>query len=69
MTYKIKMGVPEMEQYWHELTEKANNENLNKTEKRVFKNNKALNFLSQNPLLIGYSGSMDQNRKISLLLE
>jgi hypothetical protein len=50
MNYKIKMGVPEMEDFWKKLVDKKHNDKLTKNEVKIFgKLVKALNFLSSNP--------------------
>lgn len=56
MPFNIRMGVPEMELFWNELKDKADNGNLNKTELKLFKQLvKAFGFLSQNPRHPGLS--------------
>lgn len=48
--YAIRMGVPEMEQYWTDLSTRSDDGQLNREELRQFKQLvKALQFLSANP--------------------
>ena len=48
--YAIRMGVPEMEQYWTDLSTRSDDGQLNREEQRQFKQLvKALQFLSANP--------------------
>lgn len=50
MEYKIRMGVPEMEQFWEDLKNKVNNNIASKQETKLYKQvGKALYFLSKNP--------------------
>ncbi len=49
MKFKIRMGVPEMDEYWEELCQKADTDQLG-NEKKLFKKLvKVLNLLSENP--------------------
>ena len=48
--YAIRMGVPEMEDYWNDLSTRADSGQLSKEEQRQFRQLvKALGFLSANP--------------------
>ncbi|MGL1891641.1 MAG: hypothetical protein OCD02_08440 [Spirochaetaceae bacterium] len=50
MNYKIRMGIPEMEQYWNNLLDQKRNQTLNKNDEKLFnKLIKTFNFLSSNP--------------------
>lgn len=50
MTFKIRMGVPEMEAMWNDLSARKRQGRLDKEGERFFKKLvKALGFLSQNP--------------------
>jgi hypothetical protein len=50
MEFKIRMGVPEMEYYWQEMTEKEANAELDKGEIKTFKKLlKSFHHLSINP--------------------
>lgn len=50
MPFKIRLGIPEVEAYWHEMTKKLDINELNATEKIYFKKFvKALRLLSDNP--------------------
>lgn len=50
MNYKIRMGVPEMENFWKNLVDKKHNDKLNKNEEKLFRKLvKTLKFLSTNP--------------------
>jgi len=50
MNFKIRMGRPEMEYFWIELTTKNKANSLKKDEQRLYKKlGKTLNFLSTNP--------------------
>ncbi|MBB6480893.1 hypothetical protein [Spirochaeta isovalerica] len=56
MAFSIRMGVPEMELFWNDLTKKADKGSLSKTEQKLFKKLvKAFGFLSQNPRHPGLS--------------
>lgn len=56
MPFSIRMGIPEMELFWKDLTEKADQGKLNKTEQKLFKKLvKSFHFLSQNPRHLGLS--------------
>lgn len=56
MPFNIRMGIPEMELFWNELKDKADNGKQNKTEQKLFKQLvKAFGFLSQNPRYPGLS--------------
>jgi len=37
MNYKIRMGVPDMDDFWKKLVNKKNNDNLNKNEDKLFR--------------------------------
>ena len=48
--FEIRMGIPEIFSLWNELTQKADNNTLNKTEEKLFKKLvKAFGFLQSNP--------------------
>ena len=48
--HAIRMGVPEMEDHWNDLSSRATTNRLNKDEKKCFKKLvKTLSFLSANP--------------------
>jgi hypothetical protein len=48
--YAIRMGMPEMDQYWTDLSTRADNGQLDREEQRQFNQLvKALQFLSANP--------------------
>lgn len=50
MEYKIRLGVPEMESFWQDLTRKADTGALSGNEEKLFKKlTKALNLLRNNP--------------------
>lgn len=49
MKFEILMGIPEMEQYWNDLCNRAENNTLGDDKKHFTKLVKALNFLSKNP--------------------
>ena len=50
MTFQIRMGVPEMEAMWNDLSARKRQGRLDKDEEKFFKKLvKALGFLSQNP--------------------
>lgn len=50
MNFKIRMGRPEMENFWIELTRKHKGNSLKKDEQRLYKKlGKTFNFLSTNP--------------------
>ena len=50
MNFKIKMGIPEVLEYWNYLQERYRNKNINKKEERIYKKwGKALKLLSENP--------------------
>ena len=50
MAFNIRMGQPEMESLWHDLSMRAKSRTLDKDEERFFKKFvKALGFLSVNP--------------------
>ena len=50
MQYKIRMGVPEMEALWNDLTQRSEQKKLSKGEEQLFKKLvKALAFLQTNP--------------------
>jgi hypothetical protein len=50
MSYAIRMGVPEVEDYWNDLSDRASTNRLNEDEKRHFKKLvKTLSNLSANP--------------------
>ena len=50
MDYKIRMGVPEMNQLWEDLSRKCENNLLKGNDKKKFKRLiKALKYLSNNP--------------------
>ena len=50
MPFKIRMGVPEMEALWRDLSTRKQNGELDKAEERFFKKwVKALGYLSANP--------------------
>jgi len=56
MAFSIRMGVPEMELFWKDLTEKADKGTLSKTEQKLFKKLlKSFGFISQNPRHPGLS--------------
>ena len=56
MPFNIRMGIPEMELFWKDLTEKADNGKLNKSDQKLFKKLvKSFHFLSQNPRHPGLS--------------
>ena len=48
--YKIRLGVPEMEEFWDTLCEKNKTDNANKNERSLYKKiGKAMYLLSQDP--------------------
>jgi hypothetical protein len=50
MSYKIRMGLPEMEEYWNKLCKKSQDEELKGNDKKLFKKLvKALKFLQNDP--------------------
>ena len=50
MNYKIRMGVPDMDDFWKKLVNKKNNDNLNKNEDKLFRKLvKILKFINANP--------------------
>jgi hypothetical protein len=50
MPFNIRMGIPEMEAFWNELSEKYANNTISKNELKLFKKLiKVLNFLSEDP--------------------
>lgn len=50
MAFRIRMGVPEMEAYWNNLSTRKLADNLDKDEEKFFKKLvKTLGFLGQNP--------------------
>ena len=50
MPFNIRMGIPEMEAFWNELSEKYTNNTISKNELKLFKKFiKILYFLSENP--------------------
>ncbi|MBI4028481.1 MAG: hypothetical protein HY360_26075 [Verrucomicrobia bacterium] len=50
MAFKIRMGVPEMEAFWNDLTSRKQQGQLDGNEERFFKKLvKALSYLGQNP--------------------
>lgn len=50
MAFRIRMGVPEMEAYWHDISTRKLAGKLDRDEKKFFKKlAKTLGFLSQNP--------------------
>ncbi len=50
MAFNIRMGVPEMEAFWNDLTLRKQQEQLDGDEKKFFKKLvKALSYLGQNP--------------------
>jgi hypothetical protein len=50
MPFRIRMGVPDMEAYWNDLTARKRQNGLNRAEEKFFKKLvKALGFLGQNP--------------------
>lgn len=50
MSYNIRMGHPEMEEYWKKLSQKSQDEALKGNDKKIFKKMlKALKFLQDNP--------------------
>jgi hypothetical protein len=50
MIFKIRMGVPEMEAFWKDLSRRKQSGKLDKSEEAFFKKwVKALGYLSQNP--------------------
>ena len=50
MPFTLRMGVPEMEAFWNDLTKRRQQGKLGKEEEKFFKKLvKALNFLGQNP--------------------
>jgi hypothetical protein len=50
MEYKIRLGVPEMESFWQDITQKADAGALSGNEEKLFKKlAKALNLLRNNP--------------------
>lgn len=50
MTFKIRLGVPEVEAFWNEMNQKFDRDVLNATELKFFKKFvKALQLLSVNP--------------------
>lgn len=49
MTFEIRMGVPEMENYWNNLCKKAKENKLGNDKKHFKKFVKALNLLRNNP--------------------
>jgi ABC-type phosphate transport system substrate-binding protein len=50
MEYKIRLGVPEMESLWQDMTQKADTGTLDGNEQKLFKKlAKALNLLRNNP--------------------
>ncbi|MDA3811173.1 MAG: hypothetical protein PF518_12695 [Spirochaetaceae bacterium] len=56
MPFSIRMGIPEMEFFWKDLTDRADNNKLNKSDQKLFKKLvKSFNFLSQNPRHPGLS--------------
>jgi hypothetical protein len=50
MHYKIRMGIPEVEKFWNDISHKYNNNDLAKNDLTFFKKFvKALSLLSENP--------------------
>jgi hypothetical protein len=50
MPFDILFGIPEMDAFWNDLTEKANKNNLSKSELKLFRKLlKTFKFLSQDP--------------------
>jgi hypothetical protein len=50
MEYKIRLGIPEMESFWQDITQKADTGALSGNEEKLFKKlAKALNLLRNNP--------------------
>ena len=50
MSFRVRMGVPEMDAYYQDLLNKARNDTLSGDEKKLFKRlRKALRFLEANP--------------------
>lgn len=50
MEYKIRLGVPEMESFWQDITQKADTGVLDRNEEKLLKKlTKALNLLRNNP--------------------
>lgn len=50
MPFQIRMGIPEMEALWQDLSTRQNQEGLDKEEQKFFKKLvKALGYLSENP--------------------
>jgi hypothetical protein len=50
MPFNIRMGVPEMEEFWNDLTSRKENNLLDKDEEKFLKKlAKILGYLSQNP--------------------
>jgi hypothetical protein len=48
--FQLRMGVPEMEAHWNDLTDRAEKNRLNQAERKHFKKLvKTLNFLGANP--------------------
>ena len=54
--YSIRMGVPKMEAFWHDLTKRADSGKLNRSEQVLFKKLvKVLTYLRDNPRHPGLS--------------
>lgn len=50
MAFKIRVGVPEMEAFWNDLSTRKQNGQLHKNEEKFFRKLvKALGYLSANP--------------------
>jgi hypothetical protein len=50
MSFKIRMGIPEMEAFWNELVARKQNGQMNKGEQKFFKKLvKSLGYLQENP--------------------